>query len=171
MNYAQLNFGFWNANGICGKWDELKDFIHKNSIDVMAVSETKLSSAIKLSMIGYVILRKDRNRHGGGVLIICKSRIAHYQLDTSTDSIESIGIKIKNGPSIFSVYAPPKTKILEQDFDKMFKTSSVIVMGDLNAHHTQWGCYGSNKNGKFICNYAINNPVIVVDPKTPTTRH
>ena len=50
-----------------------KDFICNKNIDVMAICETKISEKINLSMQGYNIIRKDRNRHGGGVLLIIKN--------------------------------------------------------------------------------------------------
>ena len=60
----------------------------------MAVCETKLSETINLSMQGYNIVRRDRNRHGGGVLLVLKNTIDYYQLKTEDDnsSIEKVGI-------------------------------------------------------------------------------
>lgn len=117
----KLKLAHWNANSILGKWSEAKDFIQKHEIDIMAISETKLGETNKLAMRGYTIHRKDRNKRGGGVLIICSEDLDHYQLDTNTASFESIGIKIKNGPSIFSIYVPPNTKTIQKDeLNKIF---------------------------------------------------
>ena len=138
----------------------------------MTVCETKLSPEINLAMLGYTITRRDRNKQGGGVLIICKSEINHYPLNVTTDSFESVGLKLKNEPSMYSVYAPPKTKISTQDLDKIFSTSATVVaMGDLNSHHTSWGYYNNNANGNTLFKYSIDHPVIIADPKKVTTRH
>lgn len=168
---SQLRLGQWNANGICLKWDELKDFILEHKIDVMAVCETKLNDSINLSMPGYTITRKDRNRQGGGVMIICKGDIKHHELTTQTTSFETIGIKLDNGQCIFSSYAPPQTTININDLNNIFKTSKdVIMMGDLNAKHRTWGNLSYNKNGVTISNFVASKPITILEPGKPTTR-
>ena len=47
-----------------------------NSYDVITLSETHLSSIIddeEIQIEGYTIFRLDRNRHGGGVAIYCRT--------------------------------------------------------------------------------------------------
>lgn len=93
------------------------------------------------------------------------------QLATTTDNIIIIGIKIKNGPRIFSAYSPPQNKITTQDLNCIFKvTTSVILMGDLNAHHTTWSSNNIIANGRLIYNYVNSRPIVVLDIQKPTTR-
>lgn len=89
----RFKLAHWNANSIVGKgnWSELKYFIRRHNVDIMAVSETKLSERINLSLPGYSILRKDRNRHGAVVLLACRNEIVHHQLDKERDYIEATG--------------------------------------------------------------------------------
>ena len=43
----------------------------KNSIEIIAVNGTKIDSILEdeISIAGYHLIRKDRSRHGGGVLL------------------------------------------------------------------------------------------------------
>lgn len=167
----QIILAQWNANGILGKWDELKDFIHNHNIDIMAVCETKISDQIKLAIQGYNIHRKDRNRRGGGVMLITRKDLDLYELNTETKSIEIMGVRLKSGVNIYSAYAPPKTTIDTEDLKKIYNnTQTTILMGDLNAKHPTWTCNSTNKNGRIIYKFTTNRPIHVVDPGTPTTR-
>jgi len=50
--------------------DELKVLLAQFSFDILAINETKLDESIKsfeLHIPGYEFIRRDRNRHGGGV--------------------------------------------------------------------------------------------------------
>ena len=55
--------------------DELKMVMSSQTLDILAINETRLDSTIPdkdISIIGYNVIRKDRNRHGGGVLLYVK---------------------------------------------------------------------------------------------------
>ena len=68
--------GHLNVNRLFNKLDSVKELIDKYSFDILALSETWLTSEISDSEIfikGYLIVRKDRQHSskacGGGVLI------------------------------------------------------------------------------------------------------
>ena len=45
------------------------------TLDILAINKRRLDSTIadkEISVIGYIVIRKDRNRHGGGVLLYVK---------------------------------------------------------------------------------------------------
>ena len=100
---SQIKLYHWNANGICNKWDEVENFIVQHKIDIMAIAETKLAEDIKLSIQGFEILRKDRDRQGGGVLLICRNNLPLHQLSTQTQNLEAISIMLNDKHAIFSV--------------------------------------------------------------------
>ena len=46
--------------------------MQNNPLDILAINETKIDDSFsedEVSLAGYHIIRKDRNRHGGGVLL------------------------------------------------------------------------------------------------------
>ena len=58
-----------NVNSLLPKLDEIKDFILHTKPTVFGISESKLDNSISNSEIDineYIIIRSDRNRHGGG---------------------------------------------------------------------------------------------------------
>ena len=60
-------------NSNTSKFDELTSFAVANDFDIIGISETWLSEAIKnedIVIAGFQSpIRKDRNRHGGGIAV------------------------------------------------------------------------------------------------------
>ena len=97
---------------------------------------------------GYaVVARKDRTRHGGGVLLLCKD----YWLVDSIDckdfyvagSCEFIAVRFKSVVILCVYRQPGDSDITVIDSLTRFRTAyqhPMIVMGDFNVHHQDWLC-------------------------------
>ena len=75
---ACLNLLYLNARSILPKIDELRALCIANPYDIVCVVESWLSSDIEnaeLFIPGFSIFRKDRNRHGGGIIVFVKSSL------------------------------------------------------------------------------------------------
>ena len=74
--------------------DELRSILLNNDVHVCALNETRLDKDIDNSEInvhGYTIVRKDRNRNGGGVAIYVQNDIKYTVIeDDSMHNLESI---------------------------------------------------------------------------------
>jgi hypothetical protein len=58
-------------------WNDLGVLLHRGSIDVFAVTESKVDSGIsdsELSINRYRLVRRDRNRHDGGIAVYIKDK-------------------------------------------------------------------------------------------------
>ena len=87
-----LNVGHININSIQNenRLDQLQQIMHSGSFSAFAVCETKLSASISdscISIPGFSVIRKDRNRHGGGLCLyirqdICFRRLASLESKT-----------------------------------------------------------------------------------------
>lgn len=85
--------------------------------DVLAISENKLDDNIdstEMGIKGYKVLRRDRNRYGGGVLFFIKEKWSitcvkqHENLEVLQCDIKQLNSpKIKLGV----VYRPPDTTV------------------------------------------------------------
>ncbi len=63
----------WNANGLRTKLHELLLFLLALRIQVALVQETHLDPSVDINSacsFGYQVYRKDRDRHGGGLLTL-----------------------------------------------------------------------------------------------------
>ena len=59
-----------NVNSLIKHIDDLRIFLADNPVDVLAINESKLDNSIKnceLFIPDYEIIRRDRNRYGGGM--------------------------------------------------------------------------------------------------------
>ena len=151
LKYDQLagkgiKFVHLNIVSLLKYHEEIKQIIVDNDIHVLALNETRLDSSIadsEISIPHYSLLRKDRDRFGGGVAIYVHESI-HFNLVThnSLEHLEALCINVclKNSkPIIFlNWYRPPNSKVelfnYYEDF-LVFANSlngPLIVMGDTN---------------------------------------
>ena len=74
-----------NINSIRGKKLELLAFLDFHQPHVVAIQETKIDSSIATSVLfpetyPYSVYRKDRNIHGGGVMLLVHKDISHMPI-------------------------------------------------------------------------------------------
>ena len=85
-----------NARSLFSKLDELCVLCLVNNYDIVCIVESWLSQDIsdsELAITGYTIFRRDRNRHGGGIIIFVKDTLSCTILPTSTSpSMEFISL-------------------------------------------------------------------------------
>ena len=96
----------------------------------------------------HTIYRKDRNRHGGGVILGVRKDIKSFVTDITTQSFESITIKVYNKKEKFilsSIYIPPNMKSNQMTELKAFlkslitnfKDYNIVICGDLNLDYLE----------------------------------
>ena len=68
-------------------------FVYAHRFDVVAITETFLDETIPDALVapdGYDVFRRDRSRHGGGVLVLTKSSlisICHRDLESNCEML------------------------------------------------------------------------------------
>ena len=167
-----LKIAQWNANGLQGKTEELKQFLREFNIDIMAINETKFCEKSKLYIPGFNCYRLDRNptNRAGGVIILAKSDIDCEEVHFKTANMETIGININSNTTIVSAYLSPKNLHKETELDELYNSGNkVIVIGDLNSKHQSWDCSRrSNKNGRDLFNFLRYKEFVLLAPDRPT---
>ena len=132
-----------NINSIFTKFSEIYEILSLQLYDVLLINESKLDEHIPdsfCSHVNYHMIRRDRNRNGGGLLIYLNKK---YNIIESYNSIEyeSIFLQIGCGANmfnIFSCYKPPKEsdvdfiEFLESFILKYNITHPTFIIGDLN---------------------------------------
>lgn len=165
----------WNADNIKLKKHELQQFLSENKIDIMLISETWLRAGDKLNYANYTTYREDRkDGPGGGVAILIKRTLTHDLITANNlETLEAIGIQIKIDTKtqlrIFSAYHPPAKQFHHTDYRKLLvQNIPTIIMGDLNAKNTQWGCLTTNKYGRQLSKLLDENNMGILTPGKPT---
>lgn len=169
-----------NINSVSGKFEQLKSLIQGN-LDILIITETKLDSSFpagQFLMDGFSQpYRKDRDRHGGGILIYVREDIPSKELKKHNlpNDIEGIFVEInlrKTKWLIFGTYHPPK-----QSDDYYFKQvgnsldlycqnyEKFLLIGDFNAEESEPCLYqflqeyeSKNLVKEKTCFKSINNP-------------
>ena len=87
-----------NIRGVLSIIDELKMILDECKFDIMGVCETFIDSNVadnEISIDGYSIGKKNRNRHGGGVLMYVKDGIDYSEIiELASEQVESVWIKL-----------------------------------------------------------------------------
>lgn len=169
---------FWNANGINQHKSELSNFLLKEDIDVMLVSETHLTNRYNFYIPGFSFHKTnhpDGKAHGGtGILI--RNRMSHYALDEfSKNYLQATSIHLKcmvGELTLSSIYCPPRFSMTKENFEEFFNTlgDRFLACGDYNAKHTYWGSRLINPKGRQLYNTIIDrkNGLDFISPRHPT---
>ena len=118
-------------------------------LEILAINESKLDDSFtdeEISILGYIIVRKDRNRHGGGVALYIKENLSYsLRNDLVPVRLEMICAEINLPYSrsflVGTWYRPPNS-----DFDLFAEYSSfiekcdyenkqIIILGDMNCDY------------------------------------
>ena len=108
--------GLININSLSKHIDELKILMSHDCFDILAINETKLDSHdsnFLLTIPGFKLERRDRNKHGGGVCFYIRSSINYTRKkNLECNELELIALEIKNPNSspflVATWYRPPK---------------------------------------------------------------
>ncbi|UYV70770.1 hypothetical protein LAZ67_8000547 [Cordylochernes scorpioides] len=121
-------------------WDQVSGDIRTRSVEMMGPGqwgcwdqETKLNEKYNLKYKNYNILRKDRNKEGGGLAFLIKNL---YYEDIAinipnTSDLEAQGIKVylnqNKTINIFNMYHPPNNKLIDDGTMAQFLTDNTII--------------------------------------------
>jgi exonuclease III len=135
-----------NIHFLYSKLDEIKILLSNQNVDFLCLCETFLNDSFsdsELHIDNYRLFRKDRQSHGGGLLIYAKEELpCIHRQDLESSSVEAIWLEVKRPNSkpflISNVYRPPSEKVSWLDeFSRILDNASVeekecIIIGDFN---------------------------------------
>jgi len=177
INHASsLSIFLWNANGLKQHSNELFYLLHHKNIDIALITETHLSTTSNISFNGYSIIRADhpdRTSHGGAAIIIKSSLFYNEMPSTNESYLQAANIKIKINNfniTISSAYFPPNQPISEPKIHSFFHSlgNFLIIGGDFNAKHSQWGSRYTNTRGRLFHTSILKHKLSFISPDEPT---
>ena len=161
-----FRFGHLNIASLIKHVDELKVYLEREPLDVLSINETRLDGAIGTDIVsipGYDMVSKNRNREGGGVAIYHRSILNIIDRDdlvpTNVEAFCLEIIKPKCKPILIAfIYRLPNSKIeffdrlevLFQNLDNEQK--ELIIVGDLNCDLLQRNFSNHTKRFNDIVN-------------------
>jgi exonuclease III len=153
--------------------------------DILAINETKLDSTISDSEIyinEYIVIRKDRNRNGGGVAFFIKNTLSYSErndLIPDSGNLEIICIEISKrfcASFIASSWYRPLSSELEifDNFELfLFKcdleNKELILVGDMNCDFSKMPSDPHSRRLQFLC--SMYQPSQLVDEPTRVTEN
>ena len=113
-----FKIGHLNITSLIKHIEELRIFIHVQPFDILSINETRLDNSVdstEVEIAGYEIVRRDRNRYGGGVAIYLRSNIPYtVRENLMPENMEIICLEInkpKSKPVFISTwYRPPDSE-------------------------------------------------------------
>lgn len=162
----------WNIKGYINNFNELQILIKKYRPGIISLQETHIQNTTNLIIpISYrlYLTTSTHNSYGGSALLIHNS-IQHEELD-SQSNFDSIALHIHSKKSfiLFSTYIPPNKSFVYNDLAQLFDTRSpMLITGDFNSWHVNWGSGSNNKRGRILNKYITRSRLIILNDGSPT---
>ena len=146
-SYVSKEFSilYFNARSLLPKLDELRTTCLSHSYDIIMVTETWLSAVIldyELYIPGYCLLRRDRNRNGGGVLMYVSSNLTSRSLQHREDlELLLMECVVGRNKCTFGCFYRPPNLDLSQCLNKLHNViaalrpanlANLTICGDFN---------------------------------------
>ncbi|BET01387.1 Retrotransposon protein [Nesidiocoris tenuis] len=171
-----INVCTWNCRGVLGKYHELQLFLQNSNIDVILLTETKLSPSKNFFIPGYKFTRADHpsGRCRGGSAVYIKSTVPHYELPPISDNnyqLARVAIQLQGRTyRIGAFYSSPDSIVTQSDFQTILSEMGLdfIIGGDYNAKHLRWGSISANQRGHCLMNVITQGSLEVIHPNEPT---
>lgn len=144
-----LTILYFNARSLLPKIDELRALSLAQKPHLICIVETWLDDNItdrEIHIENYAIIRRDRNRQGGGVLVFANESLSYNVILSGLTELELIVINIKSSISPIVVglfYRPPNAPV--SIFDTLLNSlcmhvdvsflSNFILLGDFNVNY------------------------------------
>ena len=135
-----------NINSLLKQIDELRVLLANSSIDILAINESKIDDSIhdnEINIVGYIMVRNDRNRSGGGVVRYIRDTISFSERkDLVPEPLEIICIEVRRPNRVAFLisawYRPPNSnKDVFYEFDLFLRkcdleNKELMIVGDIN---------------------------------------
>lgn len=145
---SKLQILYYNVRSVLPKLDELRLSCSVTRPHVVCIVETWLDDSVldsELQLYNYCLVRLDRSRHGGGVLVYIRDDLSFNVAFRGPNNLELLGITLFNDKGsrlcLCVLYSPPSVTqlVLQQLFIFLQKInpclySNFVLVGDFNVN-------------------------------------
>ena len=179
----QMKIYYVNIRGMKSKIESLTEIMEIQQPDIFGIVETHLGEEDRISVEGYQIIRKDRNKDGGGVLLGIKSKYKNAVVELEAKKVKNLesvwailGHKTKYRVGV--IYAPQGDKINNKDLKDIYENigeeikegkeqdNKIVMMGDFNAKVGGMipnGEIEMNRGGKELSSLVEKNELTIIN--------
>lgn len=168
-----LTIGTVNACGVRRKHPLVRNLLSTDKVQILSITETKLSRP--LTVPGYQTFQRNCSIAGiRGVALLVENSFAatEFQLPQHLRGLECVAatVHFPNRPVIFfSYYNPPHAaRISIELLHYVSSLPNAVLLGDLNARHTQFGDTINNPNGTLLVDHILSHPLWRIKNILPT---
>lgn len=162
-----LNAALWNCNGTSGKIQEIQDLVRETETHILLLNETRAPEGYIFHLQGYnVVEKRGRNEHGG-VAIAARDDVPHQDLSNhlALSKLQAVALRLACNTVIVAYFNSPSQRLRAAQLRGLFRMSrKVLLAGDYNATHTNWGCRRNNANGNVLNGFLANNAILLHHP-------
>ena len=159
-----------NIRGIKSKRTSLKQIVDEENPTIVGIAETNLQEGESVEIEGYRVKRNDREKQGGGVMIMYKECLKNMVtvVNEESEDFEALWIRLSNGKlnsRIGVIYMPQEDKTPIKKVERIYgeigkeveraivNNEQVILMGDFNCKIGRGKKDGEiSKGGKILLN-------------------
>lgn len=164
----------WNLNGLFRHIEDLRCLIQDKSLGILALQETHLLPRHQATIHSFTGHRRDFTLGGracGGVAIYVHDSIFHLPVPLRT-TLQAVAVTayIPYRVTICSLYLPPGEHVDSSDLDHLISQlpGPVLLLGDMNRHHTIWGSAVDSSSGRQLLTVTETHDLIPLNDLTPT---
>lgn len=163
MTIIHYNIRHFYANQV-----DLVDLIDQHSPSIVSINELGTlipKRTIQRLLFSYnIFLKEGTNPHGGAVLAIDK-KLSCEQIETNLPNMIAVRTGIKEQQYVVaSIYSPPTEDLPLAAMTKLIDNEKkVIIAGDLNAKHPDWGCPQTNTKGRRLAEWLSTRKMKVLN--------
>ncbi|CAF2956154.1 unnamed protein product [Rotaria sp. Silwood2] len=168
ISFKCMSLLHYNIRHFYSNQAELIDMVNVFSPNIISLNElgtTIPKKIINQLLFSYnVFFKEGTNSHGGVVLAIDK-RLSCQQIETNEPNLIAVRIRIDDQQFVVaSIYSPPTEQLPLTTMTKLVnEAKNVIIAGDLNAKHPDWGCPQVNTKGRELANWLIQHNLNVLN--------
>lgn len=151
----------WNACGLKDKWAEIQLLTTQHRPMIIALQETLFDTRkyfVKLDKSRYRWhIVPGPNPAKNGVAIAIDKSVPHKEIPIQTTQLQVVACRTmgKTATTYASLYVPPRhlaVGVFESELRSIIEQlpKPFMLMGDFNAHSTEWGSFKTDKYGKAV---------------------